>query len=347
MKNTNQKVLVELRDGRKIEINRYEKIELRKGKKLRKTKITKVSPFNKLLQHKFVPKKIYSVPLRILMPELPEDAHSTWPKLLWLWIESLNDGAVSCKFFADWRGRKLLDWPGGKLFCNKYKDDSVDIVDVWKNKAVQVMKYPIDGSYEGCCIKDIKGNKKARHLIKWAFKDLFHSDVFISQNYEDALPITTSYRRCAWCGEPGCITEENVVIPTFFEKKLLKYAWRYSVGYNLCKEYNRAFILVLHNKHKKVGDDKPFCPFCGSPSPDPVEISEERLAAFEMGLHICKTIPMHKVSKRKNKKEKYISWEDFYQCKQCFSVFNREGTILRSYEASEAVRRIEQGLDLR
>lgn len=291
-KNNNQKVIVKLRSGKKIEVNRYEQIKLPDGKV---KEITKVSLFNKLLTHRFIPRvKYVATPKRdVLIPILPPEAHLTWSKNLWFWVEKYQKGAIKSHFVKD----GLPD----KWFFNQYRKD------------IKVEGKPI--------------------MTRVRLIELFQSKIFVAEDYTNALPITTSYRKCPFCSSTTCIRGENVGIRTDCEENLSKYTERFSLEYAFCKKYKRkSFITILQDK-KIINREKIICRFCGS---DSRKILNPEFSSFLFDLY-RKTLANKKLLKEIKREPEQSDifflnhpdlFKDLYECDQCYSIFDKYGSIL-------------------
>lgn len=292
-----------MRSGKKIEVNRYEQIKLPDGRKVR---ISKVSPFNKLLQHRFVPREdaIYKV------PELPLEAHQNWPKWFFMYVDVKKLSPPDPEFDIYYVGGHDSN---DRFVLFKMLKDLKDI--------------------------DVKIFRSGERFLPMVGPMFYKSEIFISDNYDTSLAVTCNYRRCPFCSSPECITAGQSFVPTFFEEKLSKYGKRYLLEYNFCKEAKKSFILLLQNK-KLNSKEKMICRFCGSSLRKQKEVKEikKEEKKYVRVLEINKTVGYDQmqmlVGLQKNEFFNTSFLEDLnlsdtlYECKQCFSVFNRSGTVL-------------------
>lgn len=295
-KNGNQKVIVELRSGKKIEVNRYEQIELPDG---RKVEITKVSPFNKLLQHKYIPRKESAKRYNIKILPLPKEANQDWPKAFWIGIDA-----------EAYEKNRIID----VCLAGKHYGDKKDLFR--RDNSTNVQLKPILAS-----------------------SIFYKSMIFISENYDRALPVTTNYRRCPFCLNPDCIIEENTLIRSHCERRLSKYKEHYLIEYSLCRKYERSFVSILQNK--KIGERRVICKLCGSGSLSLRETKEYFKISEENNKMVYKDL-MFDPAKLSGIIDKSTYYEEdcnpifcdidkydlVYECKQCRSVFDKNGRIL-------------------
>lgn len=301
-KQKNNSVLVTVASGKKVNVPKSEVIDLSDG---RKVKITKVSPFFKLLHHRYVLNeenaKIAKKEYNILIPTLPPEAHSSWRKDFWMIIDTYQEGALESVMVADWGDEKR--------FVNIYRDEEI--------------------------------GKVEKHItVRIYFSLLFWSRLFIADNYEESLPIITNYRECPFCSKPDCIIQIGSSIPSFCDDALVAYENRYSMSYCVCKKYRKGFIAVLLNK-KKIDKDVVVCSFCGSHNTvskeykgltKQLDLYRDELVA-DAEKKVDRKEPEDRLSKAVREYEDLLLknpdlYDYMYECKQCFSVFDKKGRFL-------------------